>query len=426
MTRKEFLGISAASLAGATQGGKRRVALAGTGSRGSSAWGRELLREHGERVEMVALYDINPKRLEAARRIMGTSAPVYTDLAHMIREAKPELVIVATKDSTHHEVIIRALELGCDVLTEKPMTIDAEKCQAVLDAEKRTGRKITVAFNYRYSPTAQKLKELLLGGAIGEVVSLDFHWYLDTSHGADYFRRWHAKRENSNTLFVHKATHHFDLVNWYLDAEPVEVHAYGTLRHYGRNGAFRGPNCRACDHKAKCSFFMDMTKRKEFMELYANAESVDGYLRDACVFRQDIDIFDTMTAEVRYTSGALMSYSLNACMPVEGYHLAFNGKLARLELRQYERQPWEVPAVDEIRLTKNFGGTEVIRVEHGKGGHFGGDPALRRMLFVPGHPDPLRQRAGSRAGAMSLLTGAAAVRSVDSGRPVRIADLVRF
>lgn len=425
LPRRHFLAASTALSLAAQQ--RFRVALAGTGHRGTSSWGRELLEELGHRVQLVGLFDTNRKRLEIGKRLIGTEAPTYTDFDRMVRETRPDYVIVTTTDATHHEYIIRAMEMGVDVITEKPMTTDEVKCQAILDAEKKTGRKVIVTFNYRYSNTAQKLKELLMAGTIGRVTSLDFHWYLDVYHGADYFRRWHAYRAHSGTLFVHKATHHFDLVNWYLEADPVEVTAFGALRRYGRNGPFRGRNCRTCPHKDKCEFYWDMTRNKRLMELYAECESEDGYLRDACVFRQDIDIFDTMVAQVRYSDGALMSYSLNAFMPYEGYHLAFNGMNGRIEVRVYERQPWEVPRQDEIRVTKNFGKSEVLVIPHAKGGHFGADPRLRAMIFDPAMPDPLRQRAGSRAGAMSLLTGVAAVKSADSGgQPIKIASLVRL
>jgi predicted dehydrogenase len=403
-----------------------RVAIVGTGHRGSRTWGSELLAEHSDRIEFVGLCDINRKRAEVARGMMGVTAPLYTGLDQMLRETRPETLIVTTKDSTHHEMIIRGLEAGCRVLTEKPMTTDAHNCQAILDAEKKAGRPITVTFNYRYSNTAQRIKELLMAGTIGEVVSVDFHWYLDTSHGADYFRRWHAYRANSGSLFVHKASHHFDLINWWLDAEPVVVNAQGVLRKYGRNSKLRGRNCRTCPHALQCPFHWDILKDRRLTALYVECESEDGYLRDACVFREDIDIFDTMTGEVRYSSGAMMSYSLNAFMPYEGYHLAFNGTNGRIETRLYERQPWDMPPQDEIRVTKNFSESEVLVIPHAEGGHFGGDPRLRRMIFVPETPDPLRQRAGSRAGALASLCGIAAVKSVDTGRPVEISSLVRF
>jgi predicted dehydrogenase len=96
------------------------------------------------------------------------------------------------------------------------MATTAAKCARILKTERRTGRRVDVAFNYRFAPTARAVKQLLRAGAIGDVVSVDFHWYLDVQHGTDYFRRWHAERASSGSLFVHKATHHFDL-NWYLE-----------------------------------------------------------------------------------------------------------------------------------------------------------------------------------------------------------------
>jgi predicted dehydrogenase len=110
------------------------------------------------------------------------------------------------------------------------MVIDENQCRAVLDAEKRSGRSLGVTFNYRFAPKHRRIKELLLAGEIGRVSSVDVSWYLDTSHGADYFRRWHRLRSQGGSLWVHKASHHFDLVNWWLDADPVEVSAFGSLQ----------------------------------------------------------------------------------------------------------------------------------------------------------------------------------------------------
>ena len=65
----------------------------------------------------------------------------------MVEETLPDLVLVTTKDSTHHEFIIKGLDMGCDVLTEKPLTTDENKCQEILDAERRSKNKLIVGFN---------------------------------------------------------------------------------------------------------------------------------------------------------------------------------------------------------------------------------------------------------------------------------------
>ena len=406
------------------RGEKRRVALIGTGHRGASMWGKELLADFRGEIDLVGLADKNSMRVERARVAIGTNAPAFTDLREMLAATRPETLIVCTRDDTHAEIIVAALEAGVDVITEKPMATTAAMCRRILDAERRTGRRVDVTFNYRYSPTATRLKELLLSGAIGDVASVDFHWYLDVEHGADYFRRWHAFEAHSGTLFVHKATHHFDLLNWYLASDPKEVFARGTLRHYGRMGPFRGPRCRICEHAAVCDFHIDIGNDPWLDMLYEAPSREDGYFRDGCVFREEIDIPDTMSAAILYENGVQVSYSLNTFMPIEGHHIAFNGTRGRIELRQYDRQAWEAPDEDEILLLRNFCNAERIRVPHRPGGHFGGDPELKKMLFIAGTPDPLGQRAGALAGAISVATGVAAMESVRSGRPIAVKPLL--
>ena len=73
---------------------------------------------------------------------------------------------------------------------------------------------------------------------------------------------------------------------------------------------------------------------------------------------------------------------------------------------------------------RNFAGVERIRVPHKQGGHFGADVELQKMLFAPDTPDPLGQRAGARAGAMSVLCGVAAMQSARSGAPVKVKPLL--
>jgi predicted dehydrogenase len=403
---------------------RKRVALIGTGHRGATTWGRDLVANWSGQLELVGLADANPLRLERVRHTIGIGAPTFAQVGDLLSATRPDILIVCTPDDTHADMVVAGLEAGADVITEKPMTTTAANCRRILETERRTGRRVDVTFNYRYSPTSERIKQLLVAGTIGEVASVDFHWYLDTQHGADYFRRWHAILAHSGSLFVHKATHHFDLLNWFLASDPIEVFARGALRHYGRAGPFRGPRCKICDYADRCDFHIDLADDPWLDFLYEIPSAEDGYFRDQCVFREEIDIFDTMTAAILYENGVQVSYSLNSFMPIEGYHLAFNGTRGRIEIRQYERQAWETPDADEILLMRNFDDAERIVVPHRPGGHFGGDPALQTMLFRPGTEDPLGQRAGSRAGAMSVLCGIAATESAASGIPVKVKPML--
>jgi predicted dehydrogenase len=418
--------IGPQSVLGQTTPTKRRYAIIGTGDRATGMWGRPIRERYSDVVEFVGLCDINPKRVEASKALMGVSCPTYTNFDEMLDKAKPDIVMVTTRDSFHSQYIVKALDRGLDVMTEKPMVIDEKQCQAVLDAEKRNRKNIIVTFNYRFAPKHRTVKEILMSGEIGKVLSVDFAWYLDVYHGADYFRRWHAYKNGGGSLWVHKATHHFDLVNWWLGADPVEVVANGQLQVYGKNGAIRGTNCRVCPHQKSCRFYTDITTNATYMKLYAECESADGYYRDGCVYRQDIDIYDSMQAIVKYSNGATMAYSLDAHMPFEGFRIAFNGELGRLEVRDHERQPWTVPADQqtEIYVTRSFGQRRKVDVVNGAGGHGGGDDLLRDQIFRKAAAPEHMRIPDSRAGAMSCLTGIAARKSIEEQRAIKIRDLV--
>jgi len=403
---------------------KLKLVLVGTGVRGLSMWGRDVVKAYSDRVEFVGLSDKNEGRMQLGKAYLEVDCPLYLDFDQMLRETSPDVVIVTTMDSTHHEFIIKGLNAGMHVITEKPMTTDEKKVQAILDAERKSGKQVLVTFNYRYSPHRQKLYELLNEGAIGKVTSVDFHWYLDTSHGADYFRRWHGIQAHSGSLLVHKASHHFDLLNWWLNSDPEEVFAYGSLEFYGKNGPFRSKSCRGCPHASSCDFYWDITKNDYLTKLYVDNEKYDGYLRDGCVFREEIDSFDKMAVQIRYKNKVQVSYSLTTYSPYEGYRIAFNGTEGRLEAWIKESQPWEEKNEDELVLVKNFGERSIIPVPHGLGGHGGGDTRLKDKLFLdPNQADPWRQSAGSRDGAMSCLIGIAARHSIEQGKAIRIQDL---
>ncbi len=425
-------------------GKKIRLALVGTGARGSSLWGREIIKTFGEVTEFVGLSDINPGRLEYVKKLLKVECPTFGDFEQMLRETKPDYVIVTTVDATHDEFIVKALNMGVNVITEKPMTTDEVKCKRILDAEKKSGKKVTVAFNYRHSVHAMQVKELLAKNRIGKVVSVDFNWYLNVHHGADYFRRWHGRMAKGGSLWVHKATHHFDLVNWWLNSEPVEVSAYGSLDHYGKNNAFRGKRCMGCEHKDKCKFFWDITKNEGQVGMYVNNEKHDGYIKDGCVWSNEIDIYDKMSAQIIYANGVTVNYSLTTYSPYEGWQIAFNGMSGRLETwedipylqktpeDQANRHATEMSNADdaipgefrEIMVMDNFNKNyEIYTTPKIKGGHGGGDVRMQRRMFVDKIDNPHNVMAGTREGAMSILIGIAARKSIALKRPVKISEL---
>lgn len=426
---------------------KTRYAIVGTGGRARMYY-HALAARYAETSELVALCDVNQTRMDyvnSTRRELYGAAPVPTyksdQFEQMIRECKPDVVIVTSIDRTHHVYITRAMELGRDVIAEKPMTVDEAKCQQILDTIKRTGRNLRVTFNYRYAPHNTKLRELLMEQTIGQVFSVHFEWLLDTRHGADYFRRWHRDKRNSGGLLVHKATHHFDLVNFWLDSHPQTVFAMGDLRFYGReNAEQRGvtefySRAHGSEHAADDPFALHLQESERLKALYLDAEHEDGYYRDQSVFGDGISIEDTMGVMVRYKNNAIMTYSLNAYLPWEGYRVALNGSKGRIQIlvaeHSYVSAGGEAAAEGATRTKRitvfpMWSEPYDVEIPEGVGGHGGGDTVMLDDIFGEGQPDPYHRAASHVDGAMSILTGIAGNISMRTGLPVNVDELVEF
>jgi predicted dehydrogenase len=430
---------------------RRRYAIVGTGSRAGMFVDATAVT-YRETAELVALCDLSQTRMDWHNRRLGTVAdleprPTYRADAfdRMVAETRPDTVIVTTVDATHHRYIIRAMELGCDVITEKPMTTDAGRMRAIFDAIARTGRSLRVTFNYRYAPAYTVVRRLMMEGVVGRPLCVDFSWILDTRHGADYFRRWHRERANSGGLLVHKATHHFDLVNWWIASYPRHVFALASLAFYGRaNAEARGdvyPYARytGSDAAREDPFALFLDRSAALRGLYLDAESESGYIRDRNVFGEPITIDDTMTVTARYRNGALLSYCLVAYAPWEGLRVAITGDRGRLEMdivenvthlmQDSERATASKGAFRAARITVHpmFGPAYDVEVPSGEGGHGGADPVMLAELFSPSPPpDPYGRAASHIDGAASLLVGFAANESIRSERLVHTDDLFRL
>jgi predicted dehydrogenase len=433
---------------------RTRYAIVGTGAR-AKLYVRALAADHRDRGELVALADVNQTRMDYHNDQLAElgvePVPTYraSDFAAMLEREDVHTVIVTTVDRFHDQYVVAALEAGRDVITEKPMTIDAARCERILQAQARSGRDVTVTFNYRYNPVHERVRELLAAGRIGEIGSVHFEWLLDVRHGADYFRRWHRDKANSGGLLVHKASHHFDLVNWWIDALPEVVFALGRRFFYGpERGAAHGmarsyPRVHGAPGAAGDPFALRLADNPALKALYLDAEHEDGYHRDQNVFGPGITIEDDIAVAVRYTSGATLTYHLTAYAPWEGYRLMVNGSLGRLELEVVESSHVdpehagalksaalhgaEAPAEEgwaRLELRPLWEPPVEIPLPLERAGHGGAD---RRMLAVllGGEPDPMERMATQRDGALSLLTGLAANRSFETGGPVRVADLLR-
>ncbi|MGP9682292.1 Gfo/Idh/MocA family protein [Brachybacterium sp. AOP3-A1-3] len=432
-----------------------RYALIGSGHR-AQLYLDAIAGPHADVAELVALLDVNPARREFHRDRVPAFAEVVLagpeQLEDVIREQKVDRVIVTSVDRLHAEHVVRSLEAGADVIVEKPLTIDAPSARAIQDAIDRTGRSVVVTFNYRYSPRNTALKQVIASGEIGDVVSVTFEWVLDTQHGADYFRRWHRDKTNSGGLFIHKAAHHFDLVNWWIADTPARVYARGGLRFYGQdNAAARGraplPE-RGTHDGAHDPFELDLRSDERLEALYLRAEQHDGYQRDRSVFDAGITTEDNLTAIVDYVGGPVLTYALSAHSPWEGYRVAINGTAGRAELEVIERAEVIVEEEDghahvdpsavavtapdagvrergeRLVVQKHFEPAREVAIPEGVGGHGGGDALLLRDVFVGPAQDELGRPSDHRDGLRAISVGICGNESLATGLPIDVREFL--
>jgi predicted dehydrogenase len=432
---------------------RRRYVVVGTGHR-VQMYLDAMAGDHKDDAQLVGMVEPNPGRLsvhlsrlsEAGLDVTNVITADPDSLERVLKETQADRVIITSPDFTHADLIVRSLDAGVDVVVEKPLTIDPESTRRIAEAAERSGRQVVVTHNYRYSPRNSGLKKLIKNGSIGTPLSVTFEWVLDTSHGADYFRRWHRDKANSGGLLVHKAAHHFDLVNWLLADTPTQVYARGGVKFYGsENAASRGvpPRPERGTHEGPRSpWELDLRSDPRLKALYLDSESYDGYQRDQDVFGPGVTTEDNLAVIVDYAQGATLSYALNAHAPWEGYRIAVNGDEGRAELEVVERaavltdaagnvviDPSAVPESssrtggERLTLQRHWEAAQDVKIEEGTGGHGGGDALLLADVFRGAGDDWLERASDWVDGVRSIAVGMAGNESLRTGLPVKIADL---
>jgi predicted dehydrogenase len=441
----------------------RQYAVVGTGAR-AALYIDALASTYAKTGAVIAWCEPNRIRMDYYDRVLaaaGLPLPARyrpEEFGQLLDDHRPDAVIVTSPDHTHARYAARALQAGCDVILEKPVATTPAGARQLAGAAATAAGTLTVGFNYRYAPRNSALRQVIAAGTLGRITSVHFEWALDTVHGADYFRRWHREKAASGGLLVHKASHHFDLVNWWIADVPSTVYARGALRFYGDDNARRRGLPARPERSAGAPglgtdpFALDLAADSTLRGLYLEAESEDGYLRDRDVFSAGITIEDNMAVLVAYRSGALLTYSLNAHSPWEGYRVTVNGDAGRAELEVIERgyvgsvaaggimgRPAVDPMVSgpaagagagdvrpvshRLLVQRHWESAREVPIPAADGPHAGGDAPLLESVFGDGGPDPLGRRAGYADGLASAAIGLAANESIATGGPVEVASL---
>ncbi len=437
---------------------KRRYAVCGLSTRSIVHFLLPLLgipsdfssKDFSDRAEVVAVLDVDEGRVAAMNEKCNTSIPFYRpeDFDRMVRETRPDVILVGTPDSNHCELILAGLAHHLEVISEKPMVTSAEQANAVLAAERESRGKVRVSFNVRYGPEFIALKRFVQGGGVGRIISVEVSHLVDTRHGSSYFYRWNRERRFSGGLSIHKGCHCFDALSWIVGDQVTDVFSFGARNYYGENGILRPRDAQGhplplAEERAACPYYQRHL-RQTFEPDQNPATLWDPlglpydvlYPEDSprYIYDKEIDIEDTYSAAMRYRSGISMTYHLNFSAALSQYQIRIHGSKGMLDYASLARvfapddafTPPQIPS--RMDFYPLFGGKETLLQQvKSRGGHGGADELIQEDLFGDGNPAlaDLGLFATAQDGARAVAIGEAVWRSSCTGRPIAIADLLK-
>ena len=301
------------------------VSVLGYGGRGS-VYARNFSVQG---VEIAAVCDPDPKRLELAA---GYTGNLYSNEDDFFSAGKlSDLLVISTMDRLHFEQTMKALELGYDVLLEKPIATNAEHCRRIAQKAKEKNRNVIVCHVLRYSPFFRKIKELLSEGSFGKVINLQLTEDIGYYHFAhSYVRGNWRNRETSAPVILAKSCHDLDIINWLVDDQCTRLSSYGSLQLFRKECAPENStaHCKDCPVRDKCVFdCFKIYTNQEYERLaglarHGHLGTTEEEIRSAlsneaepygrCVYRCDNNVFDNQIVNMEFAHGAHAQFMLSA------------------------------------------------------------------------------------------------------------------
>lgn len=304
-----------------------KIAIIGFGSRGRM-FGRLIQQDNN--VELIAIADNVASCREYAMQCGIPEKMCFDSANSFFAQGKIcDAVFICTQDAQHIDMALKAMELGYDILLEKPAAVNIEDCILIRDTANKLGRKVMLTHVMRYAPFYQQIKKMIDTGILGEIVTLNqteniAYWHFALS----YVRGPWRKMADSSATIIAKCCHDLDIINWLIPAKCTSVSSYGNLYYFNRAHAPEGSAdyCVDCapETKEKCLYNayniypqrMNTSvvggtarlKGKDIYEILDNKEDVIG----RCVFRGENDAIDNQVVNLLFDSGATAHLTMTA------------------------------------------------------------------------------------------------------------------
>lgn len=359
----------------------------------------EVMNSLPEKYSIVGVAEPLPERKQVFRGQFGVSEEnIVDDWKQLLARPKfADVAVIGTQDNMHYEPALKAIELGYDILLEKPVAQTAQECADIAVAARKKGVRILVCHVLRYTPFYGKVKELLMAGTIGEVVSVEMVEAIGHTHFAHSFVRgpWKSAEE-STPLLVAKSCHDMDMVQWLVGKDCTRVQSFGSLTHFTQankpagapkrclEGCPVGDTCpynsvRFYYEDEKCSW-RRLTTQGLAKEYWPTNDEVMEALRTRdfglCVYQANNDVCDHQVVNLEFEGGVTASFSVNAFnkggrfVRIYGTKGELTAYAADTEIQLFtfeDERTWtvSVPKIDETIF----------------GGHGGGDEGIVRELY---------------------------------------------
>ena len=321
------------------------VMIIGAGSRGRTY--ARYAEKFPQSMKVVGVADLNPNRRKAMAK--KHNIPAENQFGHFndaLSKAKlADAVVIATPDNLHYEPCMKALELGYDVLLEKPVAPTEKECRAILKQAHKYNRIVAVCHVLRYAPYFVALKEVLASGAIGDIVSVQHMEPIQYAHMAhSYVRGNWPLADKTTPIILAKSCHDLDIMRWLIDKPCESIAAEGSLYLFRPENAPKGATERCtdgCPHEAECPYSaIDIyERRKRHLGVFDLPRKDPALIREKlkttnygrCVFRCNNDQCDHYVAILKFKDGVTASFTMDAFTPWGGRRTRIMGTKGFIE-----------------------------------------------------------------------------------------------
>jgi len=373
------------------------VAILGCGSRGADSYG--LYLKNDKHFNIVSLCDIRKIKVDRFSKEFNVNPNnCFVDENDFFKEKRADVIIIATQDKDHVRHAIKALEVGYDILLEKPVTPNKEECYMLLEAQKKYGGKIVVCHVLRYAPVFVHVMKLLEEGTIGKLVDIHAIEQVAYWHQAHSYVRGNWRRsKDASPMIMAKCCHDMDLLQYYANSKCKTISSIGELSFFKKENQPKdaADRCDKCKYYKTCPY----SAYRTYIERWKNAGSpksmwpmnvvctdevlteegiIEAYENNnygQCVFASDNDVVDHQETNILFENGVTANLCMTAFTGSCGRIYKFHGTLGEIDLDE-EKQELIVKIFGQPDKVDHF--AELPDVT---GGHGGGDAALLKTLY---------------------------------------------